>query len=263
MADTASRQDGVVAAPGGLSPTLVASDVHVTYRVYEDRKPSLRQLIASGFRPRAFREIHACRGISLTTFPGEVIGVIGRNGSGKSTLLRTLAGLMPPTRGVVRARSEPTLLGVGAVLNSELSGRRNIYLGGLALGISRKELDSRFHEIVRFAGLEQFIDMPLRTYSSGMAARLHFAIASTVVPDILLIDEALAVGDEDFRHKSEQRIVELRERAGTVMIVSHSLGVIASTCTRGIWIDEGEVRLDGDPEAVIDAYKSAVAAGEQ
>jgi teichoic acid transport system ATP-binding protein len=245
-------------AEGAAVPMVVVDDVHVTYRVYEDRKPTLRKLVARGLQQREFREVEAVRGVSFTSYAGEVVGVIGRNGSGKSTLLRVMAGLMPATAGAVYARTEPVLLGVGAVLHPELSGRRNIYLGGLALGLSRREIDERFDEIVDFSGLAEFIDMPLRTYSSGMSARLHFAIASAVMPEILLIDEALSVGDEDFRAKSSRRIAELRAAAGTVFLVSHSLDAITEMSNRALWLNRGRIAAEGAPAEVVAAYRASL-----
>lgn len=244
--------------PPASGPSVVIHDLHLTYRVYEDVKPTLRKLVAQRFKPRTFRAVEAVRGLSLTAHPGEAIGILGRNGSGKSTMLKCLAGLLPPTAGSVRARSTPVLLGVGAALQAELSGRRNIYLGGTALGISRKELDGRFDEIVSFAGLSDFIDMPMRAYSSGMKARLHFAIASTVTPDVLLIDEALAVGDAEFKKKSKERILQLLGGAGTVFIVSHSLGIIHEVCDRAVWLDQGRIVMDGATKKVAAAYNKAV-----
>jgi len=236
--------------------TIVVDDVHVVYEVYEDRKPSLRQLVADRFRPRACRRIHAVRGVSFTARAGEAIGVVGRNGSGKSTLLRAIAGLLPPTSGAVYASTDPTLLGVGSALHPDLSARRNVFLGGLALGMTRREVTERFAEIVEFAGVADFLDMPLRTYSSGMSARLHFAIASAVVPRTLLIDEALAVGDEDFKEKSAARIRELLADAATVFLVSHNLEAILDISTRVLWMEQGEIVADGDPATVVAAYRS-------
>lgn len=260
MADQAIATPAA-AAPGseaGRVPNVVLDDVHVTYRVYEDRKASLRQVVAERFRSRNYREIHAVQGVSLTAYSGEAIGVIGANGSGKSTLLRAVAGLLPVTGGAVYARTEPALLGVDAALQPVLSGRRNIELGGLALGMSRKELAERFDEIVEFSGLADAIDLPLRTYSSGMRARLHFSIATSVMPEILLIDEALSVGDEDFRQRSEARIRELQESAGTIFLVTHSLASVRETCSRALWLDRGRLRQDGAVDDVVGAYKASV-----
>jgi teichoic acid transport system ATP-binding protein len=238
-------------------PSLILEDVHVTYRVYEERKPTLRQVIARGFRTRTYRDIHAVRGVSLVAHVGEAIGVIGRNGSGKSTLLQAIAGLLPVDRGAVYTRSEPAFLGVGAALQPKLSGRRNIMLGGLALGLSRAEIDARMDEIVEFAGLGRSIDLPLKTYSSGMRARLHFALASAVVPDVLLIDETLSVGDKEFQKRSKERIRQLTDGAGTVFIVSHSMKAITDMCERAIWLDEGRIIADGPAEEIAKAYEAA------
>lgn len=256
-ADTEVVTTQPVSVADRTNPMAIIDDVHVTYRVYEDVKPTLRKMLARRFRPRPYRAIEAVRGVSITAYPGEAIAVLGRNGSGKSTLLRCLAGLLPPTKGAVYARSTPVLLGVDAVLNAELSGRRNILLGGTALGMTRKELEQRVPEVVEFSGLDQFIDMPMRAYSSGMKARLQFAIASMVEPDILLIDEALAVGDAEFHRKSERRIQELIAGAGTVFIVTHSLSIVRDVCTRAIWLDQGRIQREGDPSDVVDAYELA------
>lgn len=237
------------------TPMVVAENLHVVYRAYEERRPGLRQLVSGGLRSRAYREIHAVNGVSLTAWPGEVIGVIGPNGSGKSTLLASIAGLLPATDGEVYARTQPTLLGVGAVLKPALSGRRNIVLGCLALGLTREQAADRLDEIIEFSGLGDFIGLPMRTYSSGMRARLQFAIATAVAPDILLIDEALAVGDRDFKHRSSERLEELRAAAGTVFLVSHSLNEVRKLATRALWLESGQVFREGIPTEVLDAYE--------
>lgn len=259
MDERARQQASAEALSGSTgSETIIARNVHLTYRVYEDeRRPTMRRFVVRRFRPREYRAVRAVRGISLTLQEGEALGIIGRNGSGKSTLLRVLAGLLPPTDGVVFARSTPVLLGVGAVLHPELSGRRNIYLGCTALGMDRAEVDLRYEEIVDFAGIGEFIDMPLRTYSSGMKARLQFSIASVLTPDVLLIDEALAVGDEEFKQKSEARVREMLAEAGSVILVSHSMRSIRDMCGRALWMDRGEVVADGPVEEVIARYEEA------
>lgn len=237
--------------------TVDVQHVSVTYRVSTDRRPRLRDRIA-GNATQTFREINAVKDVSLTAYEEDVIGVIGRNGSGKSTLMKALAGLLPVTSGQVYATSQPTLLGVSAVLRPNLSGRRNIILGGLALGLTRKQIDAKTPEIVAFTGLNDFIDLPIRTYSSGMRARLHFAIATAVEPDILIVDEALSVGDEEFKQRSKQKIGEMRSRAGTVFIVSHSLSTITDLCNRAIWLDGGRIKKDGDAETVVADYRAVV-----
>lgn len=257
-AEPASSRGGNRGKALGGEPTVVCDDVDITYRVYEDRRQSLRSLIAGRFKSREYRAIEAVKGVSFTAYAGEAIGVIGSNGSGKSTLLRAIGGLMPVTDGQILVRGNAALLGVGAALQPKVSGRRNVLLGGLALGLSREEIAKRFDEIVEFAGLEDAIDLPLRTYSSGMRARLQFAISSAVRPDILLIDEALAVGDKTFRTRSQRRIDELRKAAGTIFLVSHSMGVIKDTCNRALWLERGVLRADGDPVEVVKAYDAAL-----
>ncbi len=254
MAETAAPPVRPIATePGNV--TVHVDDLHVHYRVYEDRRPRLREVLTAGARRPSFREIKAVRGVDLTAYQGESIGVIGHNGSGKSTLLQAIAGVLPPTQGAVYASSQPSLLGVSAALRPTVSGRRNIVLGGLALGLTRREVEERLDDIIAFTELEDFIDLPIRTYSSGMRARLHFAIATSIEPEILLIDEALSVGDEVFREKSQQRIAELRERSGTVFLVSHSLGTIRETCTRVLWFHKGRIREDGAPRTVVKHYR--------
>lgn len=235
--------------------TLVVEDVHVTYRVYADRKPSVRDVLAGAGGLRRQNAVHAVQGVSLTAQAGESIGVIGRNGSGKSTLLLAMAGLLPATRGRVLARTEPILLGVGAVLNGNLSGRRNIVLGGLALGFTRRQVEERMDEVIDFAGVRQSIDLPMRTYSSGMRARLQFAISTSVLPEVLLIDETLAVGDQDFRSRCDERLARLRANAGTVVLVSHSMGLVRQMCTRAIWMEAGRLVAEGEAAEVIRQYE--------
>ena len=244
----------------GAKPTVVVDDLHVTYRVFATGKPakSESRLRKRATSMRRLHEVHALRGVTFTAHEGEAIGVIGPNGSGKSTMLRAIAGLTPPTKGAVYAHTEPTLLGVNAVLVPELSGERNVVLGGLALGMTPDEVQAKYESIVAFAGIGEFIDLPMRTYSSGMQARLRFAIAAAVSHQVLLIDEALAVGDADFQRRSEERIRELRREAGTVFLVSHSLQSVLDTCARAIWIEKGMVKMDGPAQDVVDAYTKSV-----
>jgi teichoic acid transport system ATP-binding protein len=238
-----------------VPPVVVADDVYVTYQVYEDSpRNTVKTAFAQALRPRTPRRVEAVKGVSFTLHEGEALGLIGANGSGKSSLLRAIAGLQPMTSGRVFARSEPVLLGVGAALHPDLSGRRNVLLGCTALGMPGDEALEALDEIVRFAEVEEFVDMPLRTYSSGMSARLQFAIASAVEPDVLLIDEALAVGDASFRRKSEQRMLRLVQNAGGLVLVSHSSASIAAMCDRAIWLVNGEVAADGPVGSVLEAY---------
>ena len=236
---------------------IVVRDVHVRYRVYSDQQLSARELFARRFRGRETVEVHALRGVSFDIHVGEAVGIIGMNGSGKSTLLRTIAGLQSKDSGTVLVRSEPQLLGVSAALKPKLSGYRNVMLGGLAMGLTEREVRERLPEVERFAGLGDAMGRPMATYSSGMRARLAFSIATLTSPDILLLDEALAVGDRDFRARSLERVDQIRESAGAVVLVTHNLGEIRQTCSRALWLDEGQIVEDGDAEDVIARYEAA------
>ena len=246
-------------------PTVIVDDLHVTYRVMGpkpagqsgDGASALRRLITRRNAP-GLREIRAVRGVSFVANHGDAIGIVGRNGSGKSTLLRAIAGLLPAEKGAVFTDCQPSLLGVNAALISSLTGERNIVLGGLAMGMTPAEVRGKFDSIVEFAGIGDFVELPMNAYSSGMGARLRFAIAASVSHDVLLIDEALATGDAEFRRKSEERIRELRGEAGTVFLVSHSLPVIRETCNRALWLDAGQLTMDGDVNEVLDAYEAVV-----
>lgn len=231
-------------------------DVHVRYRVVEDRQLGFVDLVRRGFRSRASTEVHALRGVSATINVGESVGIVGRNGSGKSTLLRCIAGVEPMASGRVLVRGQAQLLAVNAALDGKLSGRRNVLLGGLAMGLRRADIEARMDEVISFAELENDINRPMRTYSSGMKARLTFAIATMSSPPILLIDEALAVGDRQFRNKSLDRLRSIQQNAGTLIMVTHNSGEIRSTCQRALWIDKGELRADGPAEEVVELYES-------
>jgi teichoic acid transport system ATP-binding protein len=195
-------------------------------------------------------------------YEGETVGIVGSNGSGKSSLMRAIAGLFPATKGAVYTLGKPTMLGVGAALLPNLSGEKNIMLGGLALGFDKKEIAAASESIINFSGLKDFIDLPMRTYSQGMSARLRFSIAAAKKHDILIIDEALAVGDRQFRMKAEAKIREMRQEAGTVFLVSHNMKSIQDTCNRVIWLEKGELLMDGDPVQVCDAFIAAMDKGD-
>jgi teichoic acid transport system ATP-binding protein len=241
-------------------PTVIVDDLHVTYRVFATGRraganDNKKSLLKRSPNIRRAREVHALRGVSFTAYEGDAIGVVGTNGSGKSTLMQAIAGLVPSSGGAVYSETNPTLLGVNAAIINELSGERNVILGGLALGLTVDEVRERYQSIVDFSGIkEEFLDLPMRTYSSGMAARLRFAIAAAVTHRVLLVDEALSVGDKTFQARSEQRIRELRTEAGTVFLVSHSLPAIVKTCNRVLWIEQGLLKMDGPVEQVLEAY---------
>jgi teichoic acid transport system ATP-binding protein len=209
-------------------------------------------------RRPSVREVQAIRGVSFVAYHGDAIGIIGRNGSGKSTLLKAIAGLLPPEQGAVYTSGQAALLGVNAALLDDLTGERNVVLGCLAMGMSPQEVKDRYESIVEFSGVGNFIDYPMRTYSTGMAQRLRFSIASAKSHEILMIDEALATGDANFRSKSQQRILELREQAGCVFLVAHNLAEIEASCNRVIWLEKGQLMMQGyDVPAIVDAYLEA------
>ena len=241
-------------------PMVVVDDLHVVYRVYGasgdkgTAATALLRLLKRQRRP-SIREVHALRGLSFVAYRGDAVGVIGRNGSGKSTLLRAIAGLLPAEQGSVYTDGHGALLGVNAALLDDLTGDRNVVLGCLAMGMSREEVKERYPHIVEFSGVGDFINLPMRTYSTGMGSRLRFAIASAKSHDVLLIDEALATGDAEFRVKSHARIEELRALAGTVFLVAHNLGEVEATCNRVIWLEKGQIVQAGDDvPGIIDAY---------
>ena len=251
-----------MAAPEDRRPTVVASDVSITYRIYgtgkqvpeEDEASAFRRLLSRGTKSVGVRQVEAVKNVSFAAYQGESIGIVGRNGSGKSTLLRSIAGLVPPTEGKIWLSGTAALLGVNAALMPKLSGRANIWIGALALGLTPAQVRERFDDIVAFTDLGDAIDLPMKSYSSGMGARLRFAISTALVPDILVIDEALATGDAQFKDRAQKRIAEIREEAGTVFMVSHNAGTIKKVCDRALWLDDGALVMDGPADEVVDAY---------
>ncbi|KON74211.1 hypothetical protein M768_08895 [Cellulosimicrobium cellulans F16] len=243
------------------SATVAVQDVHVRYRVPStdaaERRRSNRLVRAAksvlGQQPMVL--VRALSGISFVARSGEQIGLVGQNGSGKSTLLRIIAGLERPARGRVLAESNPVLIGVNAALVPDLSGEQNVRLGCLAMGLTPEQTEKAIPDVVELAGLGKSIYLPMKTYSSGMGARLRFAIATAANPHIMLIDEALATGDAAFKERSEARMNRLRENAGTVFLVSHAAKTIEETCTRAIWLNYGRLVLDGPAEDVALRYR--------
>jgi ABC-type polysaccharide/polyol phosphate transport system ATPase subunit len=210
--------------------------------------------VANRWKPTIF---HALSNISLCIREGEVVGVIGRNGCGKTTLLRTIAGIYQPDTGKLSVNGRVSaLLSLGTAFNTALSGRENITLGGLTLGLRLREIERKAPQIIAFAELGEFIDVPMRYYSSGMMSRLSFALVIAIEPDILLIDETLSVGDISFQNRSRSAMHALLEQASLQMIVSHDLNTIRKVCTRVIWIESGCVAMDGSPTEVVDRYES-------
>jgi homopolymeric O-antigen transport system ATP-binding protein len=239
-----------------MSAVILLEKASVRYRIPRERIGSLKEYAIRRLKRRLhFDEFEALREVSVEVGAGETLGVIGRNGAGKSTLLRLVARVMPPTAGrvVVQGRTAP-LLELGLGFHGELTGRENIMLQGALLGFSRAEMRRRTPRIVEWAELEEFIDAPVRTYSTGMAARLAFSVATDVEPDILLVDEALAVGDERFQIKCRARVEEFRVAGKTVLLVSHALATTRDNCRRAIWVHEGRIVRDGDSGSVTELY---------
>jgi len=236
----------------------------VTYKTSLERRPTLRSTVRRlGRRQRVVREIEAVKNVSFEIPHGTVLGIVGANGAGKSTLVRTIAGILPPTEGRIDVFGRvSTLLALGVGFNRNLTGRDNVRLGGLAAGLNRDQLDEKYEEIVRFAELGEFMDMPMRTYSSGMYGRLAFSVAVNMDPDILLIDEAMSVGDARFRRKSANKMRQLCGEAHTIILVSHALGSIRELCDQAIWLDHGVMRMWDEPEAVVDAYTEFLEVGQ-
>ena len=262
VSETPAVADG---QPGPVPDWAVkVDDLSITYRTTIEQKPTLKKtLIRLGRRQRIVREIRAVRGVSFEVPHGAVLGVVGVNGAGKSTLLRAMAGILPPTEGRIEVIGRvSTLLALGIGFKNDLTGRENVVLGGLAAGLTRDEVASKYEEIAEFAELGDFMDMPMRTYSSGMYGRLAFSVAVNMDPDILLIDEALSTGDARFKEKSFEKMRELCAQARTIVLVSHGLRSIRELCDEAIWMHEGQVAMRDESDAVIDAYKEFLHVGE-
>jgi teichoic acid transport system ATP-binding protein len=247
-------------------PTVVVENLHVHYKIYGAggaTKGAATGALNRMFHRRkhnALSDVHAIKGISFVARRGESIGLIGSNGSGKSTLLRAIAGLLPAEKvGGVYTDGQPSLLGVNAALMNDLTGERNVVLGCLAMGLHPDEVKEKYQSIIDFSGIDEngarTSQRPMKTYSAGQAARLRFSIAATKLHDVLLIDEALATGDQGFQRRSENRIRELRQNAGTVFVVSHSIASVRDICDRAIWLEAGVIRMDGDVDEVTQAYE--------
>ncbi len=206
----------------------------------------------------------AVRDVTVTVPSGRTLGVIGRNGSGKSTLLKLVAGITKPTTGTVHVNGRiSALIELGAGFHPEISGRENVFINGIMLGLSKREIARRFDEIVEFAEMRDFIDAPVKTYSSGMYMRLGFAVAIHVDPDVLLVDEVLAVGDEGFTHKCLDKFAEFKRRGKTILLVTHALGLVERFCDEALWMDDGSMKAIGDPKRVVGAYITAVEVTEE
>ena len=249
-----------------LSENIAVSvrNVGLIYKTAIDRRPTLKARLNSfGGGGKQVRTIHALNDINLDIDYGQVLGVIGANGAGKSTLMRVIAGILPPTQGRVEVYgSVSTLLALGVGFNPAMTGRQNVYLGGLAAGLSQEQIEENFEEIADFSELGEAIDSPMRSYSSGMYARLAFSVAATVKPDILIVDEALSTGDAKFKEKSFNRLKELRGQDRALILVSHAMLTLREVCNDVVWLHKGKLIQRGEPSAVIDAYQEFLHVGK-
>ncbi len=237
--------------------TVRLENVGVRYRVASERIATFKEYLIRRVEGKVHhRDFWALRDVSFSTFPGEVFGLIGHNGAGKSTLLKLVARVLKPTEGrvVVRGRVAP-LLEIGAGFHGELTGRENVFLNGALLGFTYQEMEEKFSRIVDFAELWDFIDAPMRTYSSGMWARLGFATATDTQPDVLIVDEVLSVGDEAFQKKSFSRIMQFRENGATILLVSHNLVSVESLCHRVAWMDHGHLKEIDESKTIVQKYR--------
>ncbi|MGI9585674.1 MAG: ABC transporter ATP-binding protein [Acidimicrobiia bacterium] len=239
---------------------IVATNISMAYQMASHRASSAKEYMINLMKRQVvYEKLWALNGVSMEVKHGEVVGVIGANGAGKSTLMKVLAGVLHPTDGrvIIRGSVSP-MVEVSGGMNMELTGRENIILNGTLLGRTPKDMAMRVDELADWAGVSAFLDMPMRGYSTGMKARLGFAIATDIKPDVLLVDEVLSVGDESFRAKSVDRIEYLMSGGTSVVMVSHSLPLIAQLCERAIWLDAGFVKAEGPVSEVVAAYKASV-----
>ncbi|WP_295123087.1 ABC transporter ATP-binding protein [uncultured Leifsonia sp.] len=232
------------------------SNVSKKFRLYHERNQSLKSAVMRR-RVSVHEDFWALEDVSFEVPTGSTFGLIGSNGSGKSTLLKCIAKILYPEKGSIRAYGKlAAMLEVGSGFHPELSGRENVYLNGSILGMGRKEIDRKFDEIVAFSGVEHFIDQPVKNYSSGMYVRLGFSVAISVEPEILIVDEVLAVGDADFQRKCQQKFEDFREDGKTVILVSHSLDTVERMCDHAAWLQNGSLRAVGDADSTVAAYKA-------
>ncbi len=238
---------------------IKAKHVSLCYRMSYDRVKSMKEYFVKLVKGKIkYEEFWALKGVSFEVKRGEVLGIVGHNGAGKSTLLKVISGILKPTTGSIQVNGTVVpMLELGSGFDFDLTGRENVFLNGAILGYSEKFLKEKYEEIVDFSELGNFIHVPLRNYSSGMVMRLAFSIATVVRPDILIVDEILAVGDADFQKKSKKRMLELMGDGTTVLFVSHSLPQIREMCNRAVWLEHGTVVMSGDTASICDAYETS------
>lgn len=239
-----------------VEPIIEVQNVSVRFNLEEERIDTIKEYFLKLLKGKLhFNEFWALKDVSFTVQPGEAVALIGRNGSGKSTLLKLIAGVLSPAKGKVITRGEiAPLIELGAGFDLDLTGRENIFLNGAVMGFDNAFMQAHFDEILEFSELKDFIDVPVKNYSSGMTARLGFSIATITHPDILIVDEVLAVGDESFQRKCEKKIRELLEGNTTLLFVSHSIEMVKSICSRAIWLDGSHLRMDAPVKEACDAY---------
>ena len=240
-----------------MEPMIEVKNVSMRFRMANDNIHSIKEYVVQMLKGKIkYNEFEAMKDVSFDVMPGEVVGLIGHNGAGKSTTLKVISGILKPSAGSVNVRGNiAPMLELGSGFDYDMTGRENIFLNGAILGYSEAFLKSKYDEIVEFSEIGQFIDVPLRNYSSGMIARLAFSIATVVVPEVLIVDEVLSVGDANFQQKSYNRMMELMHGGTTVLFVSHSLPQIRGMCNRVVWLDHGQVKMFGDTQTVCDAYE--------
>ena len=264
--DETTKQAALARPEKQISSDIAISvqDLSVNYRTAFTRTPTFKEAIVRlGRGQRVVKHVEAVKHVSFDVPHGTVLGIIGHNGAGKSTLLRSISGILPPSEGRIVVNGKvSTLLSLGVGFNGYLTGRENVILGGLARGFSREEVQEKYEEIAAFAELGEFMDLPMRTYSSGMYSRLAFSVAVNMNPDILLIDEALSAGDSKFKRKASRKMNELMQSARTMLLVSHGLGVIKELCNDCLWLDKGRLMMRGTPQECVAAYNKHMETGE-
>lgn len=238
--------------------SIIIDDVYKTFNVYLDKANTMKEKLLFLFSRNRKQKREVLKGINAKIKKGEVVALIGTNGSGKSTLLKLITQIIYPNKGKIETKGKLTsLLELGAGFHPDFSGRENIYFNASIFGLTKKEIDERVEDIIEFSELRDFIDNPVRTYSSGMYMRLAFSVAINVDADILLIDEILSVGDEHFQNKCFEKMLELKKQGKTMVFVTHSMGSVRKLCSRTIWLKDGEIKMDGNTDEVVDEYIKA------